>query len=125
MKRSGIKPLLNIKKNVICSPCGLPATSKFTSIHPEHKAIENYIYHQRPRYGKKITIIVWRNSGKNNKLVCAKPCGLCVKRTLPRLCKILRIHPILLEIYYSTSTGFVKSTLHELMNTKQIIHQFR
>jgi len=110
-----------MKKKKICSPCGLPTTSEFTSIHAEYKAIENYMYHQRPRKGKKITIIVWRNSGENNELACAKPCGLCVSRTLPKLCKILKINPILLEIYYSIPTGIIKTTLHELMKTEQFI----
>ena len=102
------------------SPLGLPKNSEFPSIHAEHKAIEDYIYHNRPRKGKKISIIVWRNC-EDIKFGCAKPCGLCTNRTLPRLCKILGITNDLLEIYYTSGTGIIKTTLQELINTPQYI----
>jgi len=115
------KILLNINAKGICSTSGLPKNSEFTSIHAEHKALEHYIINERPRPGKKITLIVWRNYGENNDLGCAKPCGLCVMRTLPRLCKILKISHSLLEIYYSIPEGFIKTNLKELSNTHQFI----
>ena len=116
-----LKILLNINAKGICSTSGLPKNSEFTSIHAEHKALEHYIINERPRPGKKITLIVWRNYGENNDLGCAKPCGLCVIRTLPRLCKILKISHSLLEIYFSIPEGFIKTNLKELSNTHQFI----
>ena len=38
-------------------PCGLPEKSQFASIHAEHRALEQYIYNNKGRRNKKLTLI--------------------------------------------------------------------
>ena len=102
-------------------PCGLPEKSQFASIHAEHKALEQYIYNNKGRRNKKLTLIVWRKTSYG--FGSAKPCDWCAMRTLPRYCKILDIAPIMLNIYYTESNNLIKTNLENLMNSEYVYHK--
>ncbi len=98
----------------ICTPCALPKISKYASKHAEHVALDRYC--KKNPSNKSITILVWRNT--ENGLGNARPCGLCVKKTIPRYAERLGLSTKNIRIYYSTPTGMHMTTLYQLYSEK-------